>query len=206
MESETVLRVSQLDALELDEEILEMLWGQLSNCVCHFSVNTFYTIKPEIMALLRLLLWRYSVLANGATFGQQMLGLTYSQRYNSSPSISRGARITLVGLQIFAEWARERWSELLPWFSQEKGAALCKLVSFIELLHKTVTLVNFINFLLHGRYPTLLQKFLGLGMAHTHKQISQTPAFAYMNREILWHGFAEFIFTVLPFVNMSRLH
>ena len=205
MDSETVLRVSQLDALELDEEILEMLWGQLSNCARHFSANTLYTIKPEVMALLRLLLWRYSLLATGATFGQQMLGLTYSHSYNSAAPISRAKRITLVGLQIFAGWVHERWGGLLPWLSQEKGEVLCKIVSYIELLLKAVMLLNFINFLLQGRYPTMFQRLLDLGMSHTRKQISQTPAFAYMNREILWHGFTEFIFTVLPLVNVARL-
>ena len=205
MESETVLRISQLDSLELDEEILEMLWSQLSNCARHFSANTLYTIKPEVMALLRLLLWRYSVLATGATFGQQMLGLTYSQSYNSSSSASRATRIMLVGLQILADWVQERWGALLPWLSEEKGAVLCKIMSYIELLLKILTLLNFINFLLHGRYPALLQRLLNLRMSHTRKQISQTPVFAYMNREILWHGFTEFIFTVLPLVNVSRL-
>ena len=205
MESETVLRVSQLDALELDEEIVAMLWSQLSNCARHFSANTLYTIKPEVMALLRLLVWRYSLLVTGATFGQQMLGLTYSRSYNSSAPVSRAKRITLVGLQVFAEWIHERWGGLLPWLSQEKGAALCKLVSYTELLLKTVTLLNFINFLLRGIYPTLFQRLLGLGMSHTRRQISQIPAFAYMNREILWHGFAEFIFTILPLINVARL-
>lgn len=205
MESEVVLRVSQLDALELDEEILDMLWGQLSNCTRHFSVNAWYTIKPEVTALLRVLLWRYSVLATGATFGQQMLGSTYSRNYNSSSSVSRGKRITLVGLQIFVEWVHERWGVVLPWLSQEKGAALCKLMNYTEVLLKTLTLLNFMNFLVQGRYPGLLQRLLGLGMSHTRKQISQTPAYTYMNREILWHGFTEFIFTVLPLINVARI-
>ena len=205
MESETVLRVSQLDALEFDDEISEMLWSQLSNCVRHFSANTLYAIKPEVMALLRALLGKYSVLATGATFGQQMLGLTYSLGYNSSSSASRAIRITLVAVQIFADWIHERWGGALPWLSQEQGAILCKIMNYIEVLLKIVTLLNFINFLLWGKYPALLQRLLGLGMSHTRKQVSHTPAFVYMNREILWHGFTEFIFTVLPLVNTSRL-
>lgn len=205
MESETVLRVSQLDALELDKEILEMLWSQLSNCARHLPVNTLYTVKPEVTALLRLVLWKYSVVATGATFGQQMLGLTYSKSYNSSSSASRASLMALIGLQIFTEWTRERWGGLLPWLSQENGMILCKFMNTIELMLKIVTLMNFVKFLLQGRYPTILQRLLGLGMSHTRKQISQTPAYAYMNREILWHGFTEFIFTVLPLVNVSRL-
>jgi len=54
MESETVLWVSQIELdEEISEEILEMLLTQLTNCVCHFTSNVLYTIKPEVTALLR---------------------------------------------------------------------------------------------------------------------------------------------------------
>jgi len=205
MESETVLRVSQLDAMELDEEILGMLWTQLSNCTRHFTTNVLYAIKPEVTALLRVLLWKYSVFSTGATFGQRMLGLTYAENYNSSLPLSRARRILLLVLAVLVEWGRERWGALLPWLSPDKGAILCKCMSYPEMLLKLATLINFLSFLLHGRYPTLLQRLLNLGMSHTRKQISQSPEYGYMNREILWHGFAEFIFAVLPLVNTSRL-
>ena len=204
MESESVLRVSQLDATELDEEIVEMLWTQLSNCARHFTTNLLYTIKPELTALLRVVLWKYSVLPSGATFGQRMLGLTYAENYNSSLPASRARRILLVFV-VLVEWSRERWGALLPWLSPDKGAILCKSMSYIEVLLKLATLINFLSFLLHGRYPTLLQRLLSLGVSHTRKKISQSPEYDYMNREILWHGFAEFIFAVLPLVNTSRL-
>ena len=73
------------------------------HCVRHFSANTLYTIKPEVMALLRLLLWRHSVLATGATFGH------YSQSYNlsSSATASRVTLMTLLGLQILTDWVQD---------------------------------------------------------------------------------------------------
>lgn len=59
-------------------------------------------------------------------------------------------------------------------------------------------------FLVHGRYRTLLGRILRLRLAPPSSQVSREVSFEYLNRQLVWHAFTEFLLFLLPLVGISR--
>ena len=77
-----------------------------------------------------------------------------------------------------------------------------KRVTMVDKLLKALTLGNMLAFLLFARYTSILERFWGLSMVAT-KQLPRQTSYAYLTRELLWHGFSEFITFVLPLVRSA---
>ncbi|XP_062505908.1 peroxisome biogenesis factor 2-like isoform X2 [Corticium candelabrum] len=189
------LRISQMDSSVLDEEVLESLKLQLSRC----------------LSLLGLSVWKYD-----STLGQQMLNVKYAKCVSSDASdseealgLSRWQKIAYglvfvcgnyckdkaVGIEVIGQYInnlniREKIRTLSRW---------------TERLWNMARLVNFLIFLQQGSYRSLIERILRLNTVLVHKQPVRQVSFEFMNRELLWHSFAEFTFFLLPFVNVRRL-
>lgn len=59
-------------------------------------------------------------------------------------------------------------------------------------------------FLVNGRYRTLLDRILRLRLAPPTSQVSRQVSFEYLNRQLVWHAFTEFLLFLLPLVGISR--
>ena len=59
-------------------------------------------------------------------------------------------------------------------------------------------------FLFNGHYRTLLDRILGLRLAPSRSQLSRQVSFEYLNRQLVWHAFTEFLLFFLPLVGISR--
>jgi peroxin-2 len=56
----------------------------------------------------------------------------------------------------------------------------------------------------NGRYRTLLDRLLRLRLETPTSQISRQVSFEYLNRQLVWHAFTEFLLFLLPLVGISR--
>jgi peroxin-2 len=65
-------------------------------------------------------------------------------------------------------------------------------------------LASFLIFLLNGRYRTLLDRVLRLRLVPPTNQVSREVSFEYLNRQLVWHAFTEFLLFLLPLVGISR--
>jgi len=81
---------------------------------------------------------------------------------------------------------------------------LARLSSAISSIHSIAALVSFLVFLVNGRYRTLLDRILRLRLAPPTSQVSREVSFEYLNRQLVWHAFTEFLLFVLPLVGISR--
>ena len=86
-----IMRVSQLDAEQLDLEISSILTHQFSKAFAFFNVGWVSSAQPELQAAVRLLIWYYSVWPEGTSYGRQLQNLTYRnefvhQYYDKQPS------------------------------------------------------------------------------------------------------------------------
>lgn len=63
---------------------------------------------------------------------------------------------------------------------------------------------SFLVFLFNGRYRTLLDRILRLRLASPTNQASREVSFEYLNRQLVWHAFTEFLLFLLPLVGISR--
>ena len=195
---EVVLRVDQLDASELDQNIADILQHQFLQIFTPLESLRIQQLEPELKALIRFLLWKYSLGTGDCTFGQRMLSLTYTQS-SRTPVQKAGLFFTLV----VTEWLMDRGDWLSSKFPTI--APLHKWLEHSTTALKLLSLLNFIVFLIQGCYPTLKERLLGLQLVPTRPQTLRDVSHSYMTREIMWHGFSEFLFFILPHFNLFAL-
>ncbi|CAB3986924.1 Peroxisome biogenesis factor 2, partial [Paramuricea clavata] len=90
-------------------------------------------------------------------------------------------------------------------FLNDIGLTLWKVINLGVMLHKFLGILNFIVFLQDARHKSLLERALGIYTVFCKKQAPRVVYFEYMNRDILRSGLAEFLFCILPMINIPRL-
>ncbi|KAK7501864.1 hypothetical protein BaRGS_00006950, partial [Batillaria attramentaria] len=136
---------------------------------------------------------------SGATVGQQLLNVRYAQTKGADVGqwISARQKTWLAILYIGCPWLRERLSRILGVLrlsSWEDQTAL-----------KVASLVNFLVFLRRGVYLSLAERLVGIQAKFPQRQLMRQVSFDFMTREILWHGFSEFLLFVLPLISIQRM-
>ncbi|XP_072234278.1 peroxisome biogenesis factor 2 isoform X1 [Leuresthes tenuis] len=215
-----VLRISQLDALELDSALEQLLWTQFSQCFQNCRPGVLTPIEPELRALLHLLLWRFTLYSRSTTVGQSMLSLRYHSTSSLSPRYRPLSPSQTLGLAILTagpRWLQERFHLLLPCFglssrgsdSETDGGLLQQglrnALTIVSGIAKFASLINFLVFLRHGRYPVLAERITGAQAVFSQPNAVRDVTYQYMNRELMWHGFAEFLIFLLPLINTRKL-
>ena len=202
---ERVLRVNQLDAGELDEGLSGILQNQFVDIFKVLPSVHLLQFKPELKALVRALIWKYSIHARGQTFGQGMLGLNYSLKDGCTIPLASQHKFVLFALTVMPEWLQDRVDVISQYLLPFRPSNLQKAMNWVLTVANTLSLLNFLIFLIGGRFPTLRERVLSLWMVTERPQTLRETSHEYMNREILWHGFSEFIFFVLPHFNVFAL-
>nr|XP_040023570.1 peroxisome biogenesis factor 2 [Gasterosteus aculeatus aculeatus] len=209
-----VLRISQLDALELDSSLEQLVWTQFSQCFHNCRPGLLTPLEPELKALLHLLLWRFTLYSRSATVGQSLLSLRYHNTLSPSPRyrpLSRRQKLGLALLTAGPRWLKERSHGLLLRLSpggaasERDGGLLRKILSLVSGVAQLATLLNFLAFLRKGRHPALAERIVGARAVFSQPDVARDVTYQYMNRELLWHGFAEFLIFLLPLVDTRKL-
>lgn len=216
-----VLRISQLDALELDSALEQLLWTQFSQCFQNGRPGLLTPVEPELRALLQLLLWRFTLYSGSATVGQSLLSLRYHDAQSSSPRyrpLSRRQKLGMAFLGTGADWLRERSHKLLLSLGLSAGRAsseaegggfmqrgLRACLTLVSSAAQLASLVNFLVFLRRGRHPALAERVVGARAVFSKANVVRDVTDQYVNRELLWHGFADFLIFLLPLVNTRKL-
>ncbi|XP_068604126.1 peroxisome biogenesis factor 2 [Brachionichthys hirsutus] len=215
-----VLRINQLDALELDSALENLLWTQFSQCFQNWRPGLLTPAEPELRALLQLLLWRFTLYSGSTTVGQSLLSLRYHNVLFSShhyTPLSRGQTVGLALLTTGARWLQERSYSLRLVLGLSAGGRLCetdggdlqqglrKSLTLISGVAQLASLINFLVFLRKGRYPVLAERIVGAWAVFSKPNVVRDVTYQYMNRELLWHGFSEFLIFLLPLINIRKL-
>ncbi|CAH1772885.1 unnamed protein product [Owenia fusiformis] len=206
---QVALRVSQLDASELDHEVLSLMKSQLNNIFKYFKPGVLTKIEPELNAALRLAIWKFSVDALGSTVGQSILELKYKNVLSSDvakPWISKRQRYLLALILIGGQWLKDRSHDIgqrFDWLKLPDKAT--HILDYLEKGWKVATLLNFLVFLQNGAYQFLIERLLGIRSVYPRYQSYRQVSFEFLTRELLWHGFAEFLFFILPLINFQKL-
>ncbi|XP_054621780.1 peroxisome biogenesis factor 2 [Dunckerocampus dactyliophorus] len=213
-----VLRISQLDALELDSALEQLLWTQFSQCFQSFRPGLLTPLEPELKALLQLLLWRFTLYPDSTTVGQSILSLRHHNVSSSSARykpLSRRQKLALVLLTAGPRWLQERSHSLRRCLGLTSGAsegdavfsqkALSISLTLISGVARLASLVNFLVFLRKGQHPVLAERLIGAQAVFSKPNVTRDITYQYMNRELLWHGFAEFLIFLLPLINTRKL-
>lgn len=81
---------------------------------------------------------------------------------------------------------------------------LSRISSIASTIHSIAAFGSFLVFLVNGRYRTLLDRVLRLRLIAPSSQVSREVSFEYLNRQLVWHAFTEFLLFLLPLVGISR--
>ncbi|GAB0132464.1 peroxisome assembly protein (Peroxin-2) [Epichloe bromicola] len=207
-------RVAQVDAELLDEELVDLLSGQVGDALKYFAGGHLRDDwSAEIMLALRAVLFKLTVWDHDATYGAALQNLKYTDARQSGPVLSPPSRLqkSMYGLvTVFGKYAWTRWELWL--LEQDDGHGqpsprvrnLSRWTSRLTTMHSTAALASFLAFLLHGRYRTLLDRIMRMRLAPPTSQVSREVSFEYLNRQLVWHAFTEFLLFVLPLIGINK--
>lgn len=214
------MRINQLDALELDSALEQLLWTQFSQCFQNCRPGLLTPVEPELRALLQLLVWRFTLYSNSTTVGQSLLSLRYHNLLSSVAHyrpLSSGQKWGLAVLNIGPHWLQERSHSLLLRLGLSAGGnvsehngglialGLRKCFNLVSSIAKIASLINFFVFLKKGQHPLLAERIVGARVVFSKPNVVRDVTYQYMNRELLWHGFSEFLIFLLPLINARQL-
>lgn len=200
------LRVSQLDASDLDDGIKEILTSRFRNIFSYCYPGLSQKVDPEIELFLKCILWKYCINRNGYSLGQQMMNLQYMEISNSShfDILSKKKRFCYALINIIFVWIHKRNNILLSKLmklSDHTILYIAKIKSFYNLLN----LINFLMFIYYGHYLNLTERLLQIRSRFLKPQSFRQINFEYMNRELIWHGFAESFSVIISTINFNKI-
>ncbi|XP_068090937.1 peroxisome biogenesis factor 2 [Hyperolius riggenbachi] len=204
-----VLRISQLDAIELNKALEQLIWSQFNNCFQGFKPGLLSRFEPEIKAFLWLFLWRYTVYSMNATVGQSILNIQYKNDLSETKKfipLNKQQKFWFAVFTVGGKWLGERSYDLFT--NNRLETSFHRMKNFINIasgLLKVCGLLNFLIFLQQGKFATLTERLLRIRSVFDKPQNVRQVGFEYTNREILWHGFAEFLIFLLPLINTQKL-
>lgn len=207
-------RVGQVDAELLDEELLDLLKGQVGDALKYFSGGHLKDDwSAEIQLILRALLFKLSIWDHDTSYGASLQNLKYTDARHCGPVLSPPTvwQKSLYGLvTVVGKYGWTKWEDWLV--NQDDGfdapspsiQRLTRLTSGLTTAHSVAALASFLVFLLQGRYRTLVDRILRIRLAPPTSQVSRQVSFEYQNRQLVWHAFTEFLLFVLPLIGINR--
>nr|POE99450.1 peroxisomal biogenesis factor 2 [Quercus suber] len=209
--TQPAFRVGQVDAELLDEELLSLLQTQAADGLKLFGPHLKEEWGAEIGASLRLILWKLSIWDHGASYGASLQGLKYVDARGSAEDAVTAWQKAMYGLfTVGGRYAWNKWEEKLS--SLENGydepssfvQRASRLTTTANTTHTVAAFASFLIFLYNGRYRTLTDRILRLRLVPSTNQTSREVSFEYLNRQLVWHAFTEFLLFLLPLVGISR--
>ncbi|OAA55225.1 Pex [Niveomyces insectorum RCEF 264] len=252
-------RVSQVDAELLDEELLGLLRGQVTDALRYLRGGALVDDwAPEVMLVLRAALFKLSMWDHDATYGAALQNLRYADarrpkapfpRSNGGGSGGHSYADAAVDVpRSLARWqkaiyglvavgGRYAWSKWEDWLRDHDDGSygdgetaytevdgtpeatagsdrlslsprlvrrLGRASAVASDLYAGAAFMSFLVFLRYGRYRTLLDRVLRMRLVPPTSQVSREVSFEYLNRQLVWHAFTEFLLFVLPLVGLRR--
>ncbi|EPS40362.1 hypothetical protein H072_5816 [Dactylellina haptotyla CBS 200.50] len=207
-------RVGQLDTELLDAELLELLKGQLWSAIKYFNPAIKEQYEVEFVALLRLILFKFTIWDNNATYGAALQNLAFAdaRRNGAIDTPPSATQKTLYGLvTVLGRYVYDKVDSHL--LSSSSGLdfdespfyrTLSRAMTNLTTIHSIASFVSLLTFLSNGRYRTLLDRVLRMKLVTPTRHVRREVSFEYLNRQLVWHAFTEFLLFILPIVGIAR--
>jgi len=89
--------------------------------------------------------------------------------------------------------------------SSDKRRKAWEFISRLESMHGLLGFLNFVAFLWNGRYRTTIDRLLRLSLVPARRLARREVSYEFMNRQMVWHAFTEFLLFLLPLINTRAL-
>ncbi|KAK7757938.1 peroxisome assembly protein (Peroxin-2) [Diatrype stigma] len=207
-------RVGQVDAELLDEDLVGQLRDQVGEAVKYLGGGTLKDDwSAEILLALRAVLFKLTVWDHDATYGAALQNLKYTDARRAGPVLTPPSRWQKALYGLVTVGGKYGWTKWENWLIDKDNGydepsptvrRLSAITSRLTTVHSVAAFASFLVFLLHGRYRTLLDRVLKMRLAPPTSQVSREVSFEYLNRQLVWHAFTEFLLFVLPLVGINR--
>ncbi|KAL8932170.1 MAG: hypothetical protein Q9211_006481 [Gyalolechia sp. 1 TL-2023] len=221
-------RVGQVDAELLDEELLELLKGQVGEALKYFGSHLRDEWSSEILFALRVVLFKLSIWDHDASYGAALQNLRYTDARHIGSLPKAPSRWQKASHGFFSIGGRYVWESWSTWLADQEGSydgvscashsmdttnlvkpsprvrVLSQVSSLASTTHSVAAFSSFLLFLINGRYRTLLDRILRLRLTPRSNHVSRQVSFEYLNRQLVWHAFTEFLLFLLPLVGIAR--
>ncbi|EPQ59405.1 hypothetical protein GLOTRDRAFT_70822 [Gloeophyllum trabeum ATCC 11539] len=208
-----VLRVGQLDAELLDQELLHVLQEPLNRALALFNSSLKARFEPELALIIQLTLYKLSIWSDGASYGAKLQNLRYQV------PTAGGSSVTSSGLPHRTLLMHGTLTVLVPYLHtrlrshalsrawpdapvRDRRRRIWDYLTRMESLHSLLGLLNFILFLKDGRYRTLADRLLRMELVPSQRLTRRNVSYEFMNRQMVWHAFTEFLLFLLPLINV----
>lgn len=225
-------RVGQLDASILDGELFELLKAQALTVFDLYRTEVKEKYTPEILLLLKLVIFKLTVWDHSATYGAKLQNLVFVD--GRSKSVSRkplsvaqkaGYCVLVVGggylwskledkisaMSYREQEANESDPENYPVYRNTRVARyftasrLRKISDSLSYAWSVSTLFNFVCFLYSGRYSTLILRLLKIRLVPSTRTLTRQVSFEFQNRQLVWNALTEFLVFIIPLLNLPKL-
>ncbi|KAI0660926.1 peroxisomal biogenesis factor 2 [Cubamyces menziesii] len=211
-----ITRVGKVDAELLDAELIQLLKEPLTKALNLANSTLKAKLEPELTLLIHLVLYKFSVWDHGASYGAKLQGLKYMSskhgtRLHGGSGLPRSALALHGVLTILVPYIHNRirthalsnaWPDA-P--SSDRRRKAWELLTRIESIHGLAALLNFVVFLWNGRYRTIADRLLRLRLVAARRNFQREVSYEFMNRQMVWHAFTEFLLFLLPLINTRAL-
>lgn len=226
-------RVSQLDATILDTELSGLLKQHLQS-IFRLQTNRWwgYDRHPDLYdLLLNVLVFYLTVVRNGSSYGLSLQNLKLAD-FATGKIILAKKRWLLLGVLV-GEYLFRRLQSYLYSVDEGRGnseigpvrsSILTKihstaynflirhksiLLSKANDLFKILNLINFLLFLVNGRYPTIVHRLLKICLTPISGDLlrfnGDSVNYEFQNRQLVWNVMTEFLVFILPLLQLSKL-
>ncbi|WFD41780.1 peroxisome assembly protein (Peroxin-2) [Malassezia psittaci] len=203
-----VQRVGQLDADLLDEELTDLLAEPVKAALRNVSSTVGTRHISEIYLLLRLLLYKFSIMDRGASYGAMLQNLKYRNEWAHTSSLQSTARdaplrpfqLTLYPiLRILLPYAYNKGKAYMSdnRFADAPGDSpeflIWSLAEESLKLYNIAALINFAVFLWNGKYRTIVDRILGMRLIYANRSLNRSVSFEFLNRQLVWNAFTQLL-------------
>ncbi|KAJ3842119.1 peroxisomal biogenesis factor 2 [Lentinula raphanica] len=211
-----IIRIGQLDSELLDLELVNLLTEPLRKTLSLINTSLQRRFDAEIQLLIQLVLYRLSVWNSGASYGAKLQGLRYitpaSHGRKLAPSnlprqilLMHGALTIVVPYlhnRVRAHGLSKAWPDA-P--SSDRRRRLWDVLVTLESSYALLGLTNFVIFLWNGRYRTIADRVFNLRLVQARRLVQRDVSYEFMNRQMVWHAFTEFLLFFLPLINARTI-
>lgn len=196
MNSRYVSRVNKLDALQLDSAIDTVLREQTSKLKHGKLGGKLLDAQKYLNLITNSTIWWYSVKRYQSTLGQQLLALKYDPtQLTNRPILVKHYLIYVLVPQLYKMKSEGTISLGESTFERFLYA--------LETIFLATKIWIFFRFCHNGQRPTITDNVLGIDLHST--EMKRTVSYRFMNRELIWNGFMEFLTYTIPLLNWTKI-
>lgn len=210
------LRVSQLDALLLDAELQSLLTEELTSastshsldypeelaCILRLVIYSLSYFPSNSSYGLQLMNLAYPKRAFAIHCSTELKdsSQTKTPRLTHIPPVSSWRKLCHFFLHVPLPYLSSKLSARLtmahyfapsPASASTRPSSVSLFAAYLNLVKivSTLDLLNFLVFLVRGRYRSLGDRILGLELCYVKREMVKRVSFEIMNRQLVWSGF-----------------